>query len=71
MKLSEVKKELKRRLREGQRLVDCYIFGDNNEYVMATTISKNHVVYKESYKLNESAEDPYTRVEYINLVDCM
>ena len=71
MKLSEVKKELKRRLHDGERLVDCYLFSSDNKKVMATTISKNHVVYKTAYRINENADDPLYRVEYINLVDCM
>lgn len=70
MKASEVKKELKRRLRDGERLVDCYIYG-NNEYVMTTTISKSHVVRKRSYKINENSDDPYERIKYIALIDCM
>lgn len=71
MKLSEVKKELKRRLRDGERLVDCYLFSSNNKKVMAVTISKNHVIYKTAYKINEYADDPLYRVEFLNVVDCI
>ena len=40
---------------ENERIVDVFFYGRKNEYVAITTISKNHVIWRNEYKIKDKS----------------